>query len=325
MALRCSTALLRSASVAASISRRCMSSMDKQADSYYRAIDQAFFNFPIENIRFEVGEHFVSKNPHPMIFATSDAKEPGLLHASPFALSIFSYFGEKGNLGKKLGFGPGTVPDLESAEQEIGISAASLDGEGQNEVVLQYFKWLEAIQAKLLDHLLENSSAYPALHQKINTLKHKNYSEELLRQMISNDGSGLVKLLKDEGKNPIPGTEFLQFKQKVYYRASPEQAQKAKVYTAVDQDMLAKGYVRRHVPLYDSESKEVPLETARIQRDDIISVQSNITCNLYSVGGRVGFGLRRNLRSVVLLHSVHQTEPATSAPKSPFADVNLAQ
>jgi hypothetical protein len=276
---------------------------DVGAIAAFRKLDTAFCNIPLDKIKFQVGQHFVSKAPHPQVFV-GDNKMPGVQHVAPFAKTTFTWFGEKGNMGRRLAFNgmDSIVDDPKLCDQEVGISIEPLnDSMTHNEVAREYFGWLQAIQVKYLEHLLQHYDQYPVLSRKIAALKAKSFSDETIAGMMESEATGLIKKLKDENGDPIDDTDFLQFKQRVFFKADAETLAKATIRCALDKDMAAQGYVRRHVPLYDSVGREVPLEEAALRKGDVVSVVCTVSPNLYSVANRVGYGLRRTMRSIVML------------------------
>lgn len=294
---------LRSALRVAPAARRALSAAaavqpSAKSDDLYRGSAQAFFNFPVEQIEFRVGEHFLHPGePHPMLYF-ADNTEPGLLHLAPPAPAIYCWFGERGNMGKKRMFLPNQpeITDPWEAEQEVSIKITS-------PLAQEYVEWLEEIQNKFVDHLLANTHTY----KKLKKFEGKN--PDILRDMAV----PLVKYSKDDDEKPIEGTGYLSWRQRMYNKSERQ----PNVRCSLDTEMAQQGGVRRHIPMYTLTGAEVPLSDIRIYPNDIISVQNNIMCGLWGIGNAVGFKLRRNLRSVTLMEEAQReqpTAPLTNAP-----------
>ena len=89
----------------------------------------------------------------------------GLAHVTPCAVAFFSYFSEKGNLGKKIQTKKITleIKDLKNASQEVGylhfeiltprqlsLSCLPLSCQhDKNDVMEDYFVWIQKIQSKV--------------------------------------------------------------------------------------------------------------------------------------------------------------------------------
>eukprot|EP00051_Salpingoeca_urceolata_P026775 m.478648 g.478648 ORF g.478648 m.478648 type:complete len:336 (+) comp21191_c0_seq1:215-1222(+) len=282
----------------------------------FRSHPLCFRNFPIEDIQFAVGEHFVSKKPHPHVYKNSECLEDGrqgLHHVTPLGVSIFSYFGPNGNLGKEMHFPSGTqkVTDLAKAEQEVYVTSKPLPGsEAVNMEMRDYFDWLQQVQDKYLQHLTESYNEYPALERKFANYPTKD--PVMLAELMGVDMSGAVKHLKSPEGDASTDEQFIGFKQRMYFPNGGIDP-----VTEGDFQMKGLGLRRRHVPLYNRLGEEVPIEQATLNPMDVVAVECNITCNLWEIGRNVGYGLRRNLRSVTVVQS---RKPAGSDAGPPLGN-----
>lgn len=256
----------------------------------------SFRNFPVDKIEFRPAESFLNKDEIVPVLVFNNSDAPGLVHATPPApATFFCKFGEKGSLGTKQHFLPGapTVDDPWMAEQNIFIKATTPD-------MRDYIKWLEAVQAKYVEHLIGNMSKY----KKMKKLESK--SAEIVRDMAP----AIYKTLKDENGDSVPDSEFLAWKQRIYQKKDKA----GKILCSLDEAMVKDGGVRRHVPLYDFVTKlEIPLVEATIRGNDIVSVLHNMTCSAWAVGTNTGFSLRRHLRSVTLFEAAPVSSAAASS------------
>lgn len=294
--------------------------LDEKAKEFYNEHPRSHYNIAMDDIVFKVGSHFVTGEPHPQISLVSTVEPTGLLNVTPFAKTRYSWFGERGNLGKKSHFAKtfdGVISDPMDAQQEINLFPESLQGgsERDNQALLDYIDWMENIRKKYVEHLASNVREYPILFRKLGFLLERD-DPETLHEMVSQLTHSPIKYQKDEYGQVKPDTSFVPFKQNLYFRDA-NRASKARIRCEMDTQMAEQGGVRRHVPLYDRFGTEIPLSEAKINPGDVISVENNITCQLYDIGGNVGAGLRRNLRSVVWLRS---DETSEGREESPFKD-----
>jgi hypothetical protein len=121
--------------------------------------------------------------------------------------------------------------------------------------------------------------------------------------------------MNDDGL-PLEEIQFLPFRQKVYFKQSNQQ-RAPEIRCELDEEVWARGAARKHIPLFDSKGTEIPLSLASISKGDVISVQTNLTCQLYDIGGNIGAGLKRNVRSITLLHQANRW--SANKYRSPFA------
>lgn len=187
-------------------------------------------------------------------------------------------------------------------------------------------EWLEGLNQKYVEHLVENLEHYPALNRKFGVL----VGSSALYDMISQVVSSPVKLRKDEFGAPDPTSRSLPYRQKMYYRS--KDGRKASPRCALDIEMAEKGFSRKHFPVFDRLGVEIPLQRINITRGDVISVQSYITCQLWDIGGNVGANLKRTIKSVTLLRAAEKLPYEKQFTQSPFAglasvlwDLKLAQ
>lgn len=250
------------------------------------------------------------------------APTSGILNVTPFSKTMFSWFGKTGNVGKESRFEKtpsGMIEDPLAANQEINLFPDGVRSDiGRNIALLDYFDWLGALREKYIDHLTDNMESYPPLVKHYGfLLKGADTDRDTVRQVISQLTTDEIKYRKDDEGLPDPDTAFLPMKQKLYFRTQDKGGRKSIIRCDLDEEMREHGYQRRHVPLYDLNGVEIPLENVNLARGDIISVESNITCALYEVGGKPGARLRRNIRSVVRLRHDMDAEISDSA-ESPF-------
>jgi len=300
--------------------------LDAKAVSFYAEHPRSHYALKLDNIEFYVGEHFVSGEPHPHC-RVKNTEQSGLLNVTPFAKSLFSWFGEKGNLGKSSKFAKsfdGIISDPMEAAQEINLFPDTLDGSGGrgNQALVDYIDWMDALRTKYVDHLTDEIESYPILVKKLGFLIGRN-DRDTLREMVSQLTNSPIRCQKDEFGFPKPETSFLPYKQALYFRGDKARATKSRIRCEMDAEMIKENQIRRHIPLYDRFGTEVPLEKASISPGDVISVETNITCQLFDVGGSVGAGLRRNIRSVVYLRSEQNGDGSGTSAESPFKDFSF--
>lgn len=287
------------------------------AQGLYKNHEQSFRKFNVDDIHFKVGSHFINKSPFPEIYY-GDAERSGIVHVSPWAKIGFSAFGKSGTLNQKKNFLKGQdayVTDPTEAEQQVTLTLAPLDGsDGINTEVQDYFDWLEAIREKYIDHLADNVESYDVLRQKLSVLVGKD--REVLRGMLGQICNQVTRTPMNEMHELEPERQTLTYRQKFYF---PTQKKTGQILCDLDQEMLDLGYQRKHIPLFDSAGAEIPLEKSHLAAGDVVSVQSNVTCQLYNIGGNVGAGLRRTMRAAVLLLQKDTGSSGSSYYQSPFS------
>eukprot|EP00041_Stephanoeca_diplocostata_P020036 m.439678 g.439678 ORF g.439678 m.439678 type:complete len:343 (-) comp21454_c0_seq1:2096-3124(-) len=300
--------------------------LDKKAMQNYRDHPRSHGKLLIEDMEFRVGKHFVTGDPAPELRHKSNAEPdtvPGVLHVTPWARAGFCWLGERGNLGKASKFTKshdGYISDPMEAQQEVSLMSQGLSGDDseKNTDLLQYFEWLNALREGLIEHLTDNVEQYPSLMKKFGILVQKS-DRETLREMIASITTKQIKYGKDEYGYEIEESPFLPFRQKMYYY-SEDRAAKAKLRCELDIAMQAKNCVRKHIPVYDWQGVEIPLEQVYLGQGDIVSIENNVLCQLYDVGGNLGAGLKRNIRSVVILRRAEQLQAIENS--SPFGDLH---
>jgi len=255
----------------------------------------AYHQFPVDEITFSVGEHFVSGGAHPHMHFEGE-EFSGIRHVTPWSVVSYATFGEKGTLGQASKFAnSGYVTDPMDAVQQINLCDMDyVDRQAVNANMQSYFEWLEELRQKYIDHLTDNIESYDILMKRLQIL-FKNADRATLREMIQQICTPVTRTIPEEN------TETLNFRQKLYFNQR-DQGRKPLIRCDLDEDMWNQGAVRKHIPLFDSEGVEIPLATASIGSGDIVSVENNIVCQLYDVGGNIGAGLKRNTRAVVLIH-----------------------
>lgn len=279
--------------------------IDSRAEKFYIEHPCSHYQLGVDNVKFNVGEHFISGDPHPhMTLKTAgDDAVTGILNVTPFSKSMFCWFGENGNIGKQSKFAKsfdGIISDPMEADQEVNLFPEPIrEGEAPNQALLDYFAWTNQIRDKYIDHLTDNIESYPILMKKFGFLLGKG-DRETMYEMISQITTSPIKYMKDEYGFEKPDSGYLPMRQKLYFR-NQDGRRSPKIRCDLDQQMKDAGSIRKHIPLYDRYGTEIPLQLASLQRGDIVSVESNMVCQLYDVGGNVGAGLKRNIRSVVRL------------------------
>lgn len=207
------------------------------------------------------------------------------------------------------------------ASNEISLSSNPLSNDEQdhNSQMMSYFEWLTGLREKLVDHLTDNVEQYPSLMKKFNILVSKN-DQETLREMISSITTKPVKYQKDEYGYELTDSPFISYRGKLYFY-SEDKAKSATVRCDLDLEMREKNYVRKHIPVFDRHGVEIPLEEVIIGSGDVISIENIIQCQLYDIGGNIGAGLKRIMRSVVILRQADKAN--RRATKSPYKDFEL--
>jgi len=294
--------------------------IDKRAEKFYIEHPSSHYQINTDNIEFKVGEHFISGDAHPHMTlknAGADAVT-GILNVTPFSKSMFCWFGENGNIGKQSKFAKsfdGIISDPNEADQEVNLFPEPIrEGEAPNQALLDYFSWTNQIRGKYIDHLTDNIEAYPILMKKFGFLLGKG-DRETMHEMISQITTSPIRHMKDEYGFEKPDSAYLPMRQKMYFRIQDGRA--PKIRCDLDEQMKDAGSMRKHIPLYDRYGTEIPLQLASLQRGDILSVESNMVCQLYDVGGNVGAGVKRNIRSVVRLRG-DENGPSGASASSPF-------
>jgi len=290
------------------------------ARSVYTDHPAAFHAFNIDDIEFKVGRHFVTGEPYPHVYL-GDSERSGLLHVTPWSSVSYASFGEKGTLGQQQRFAKsldGIVSDPMDAEQQVNISGGELgDLSGPNQTTLDYFAWLDLLREKYIDHLTDYIESYSILMKRLGVLVGKN-DRDTLHEMMTQVCTQVIRQSNVEDGVPGPEHQFLPHRQKVYYRTQEGQNRQPEIRCELDEELWARGAARKHIPLFDSKGTEIPLSLASLSKGDVISIQTNVTCQLYDIGGNIGAGLRRNVRSVTLLHQANNWKDK-SGYRSPFA------
>jgi hypothetical protein len=293
---------------------RCFSAesdaaLDAAAAASYEKNSQSYTCFPVEKIEFRVEAPEGKRSAFPQLHFDGKS-EFGLTHVVPFAKILYAKFGANGNYGRPRGYAPGNVDSFQEAEQSLTVTNRKFEARGINPLIQGYFDWIAAIENKLIDHVADNLDAYPTLKSKFASLAESNGSE--LKAVIA---SSLVKSIipskvpVGETRNYNPDEKLLQLRQKLYVRASPDRLANARPRTELDASALKEGFVRRHIPLYNANGQEIPVEQSDLRNFDIVSAQITLNGNLYDAGSRIGFGLRKNIRSVVFLRSTVVAAP----------------
>jgi len=288
----------------------------------YREHPQSHYKFPVEGVEFSVGKHFTRGDPAPMIKHVDHESEfPGIHHITPWAKTAFCFFGEKGNIGKKTKFTTsqdGIISDPLEAQHEITLVSDGICGSaGSNEDLMDYCSWLDAIREKYVEHLVSEYDSYPVLQKKFGALMDGG-DEEVLAKMLQMIVHSPVKYAKAPDGFEDKTRPLIPMRQKLYYRGKPSRSHKIR--SERDEEMLKRGYVRKHVPLYTRNGNEIPLTEAQLFSGTVVSVESRLLCNLYDVGGNIGASFKRNMYSVVQLE---EEGAAAHTPHSPFQDYNL--
>jgi hypothetical protein len=68
------------------------------AQSVYTGHPSAFHQFPLNNLEFKVGQHFVTGEPYPHLYVGEEVRS-GIMHVTPWSAVNYATFGEKGTLG----------------------------------------------------------------------------------------------------------------------------------------------------------------------------------------------------------------------------------
>jgi len=289
--------------------------LDAAAVASYQKNAQAFTRFPLDKIRFEVQSIDGKKTAFPQLYVDGK-QETGLTHVVPFSKILFVKFGPNGNLHQARGYAPGTIDEPKDAEQQFTISNRALSGEGLNTLTDNYFAWLSGIEGKLIDHILANLDSYPALKKKYGNLL--SGDQKIARELLASGISKSTRASKapEEGKpirNYIAEEKLMSLKQKLYVKALPDRLQNARPRTEIDGEALKQGLVRRHIPLFNANGQEINVNESALKNFDIVSTQLTLNGTLYDIGSNVGFGLRKNIRSIVYLRST-KTANAGRAP-----------
>jgi len=275
---------------------------DKDMVARYLSTPLAYTNLPVDNVRFEIGTK-ANGEKHP-VMKYADLATPNLVHVTPVALAYFCRFGKTGNFGTVATYKTGKVEikELADAKYEVAIyDKPTNDTLTSNELFAGYLKWLDAIQAKYRDHLTQNLDAYPTLKKKFGYLLNKN--PDLVGEALQQEFTPLyrVRELKNEdgtssGKKDI----YFDIKQKIYV---PKGKFTPKAQCAEDEEMIAKGFRRLYVPMYDAHGGLVPLESQRINFNDLICLEVELGPQLFVVAGNHFCGIRKTLKSVTMLRS----------------------
>ena len=137
------------------------------------------------------------------------------------------------------------------AEQELILTdGALIEGEGRSELMKGYFGWLDEIHGLYVDHLTENIDEYPQLNRKFGVLKGTDALREMLAQVVLRP----VKYKRDEQGVDLRDQPFLPYRQRMYFRESATGGKQVRC--ALDGEMLERGLVRKHVPIFDRNGVE---------------------------------------------------------------------
>ena len=209
------------------------------------------------------------------------------------------------------------------------------------------------LQAKYIEHLCSNIEAYPSLRRKFAVLVGTDSLKEMLAQVVvppvkcggargahrrgARPPAAQVPARRERRRRPdgalpaVPPEDVLPGFGEV--RPPPARAPggmgpptphhpryNTPVRCTLDAEMLDKGLVRKYFPVFDRNGTEIPLSQVRINRGDICSVQTLLTCQLWDIGGNTGAGFKRGIKSITVLRRASEGggDDAAKFEKSPF-------
>eukprot|EP00042_Codosiga_hollandica_P055607 m.783372 g.783372 ORF g.783372 m.783372 type:complete len:316 (+) comp59153_c0_seq19:127-1074(+) len=285
---------------------------DDVAVQKYEASPQSFKQFPIESIGFEPRTRENGKFAEPSL-VVANRKVSGLVHVTPFSRALFPSFGPTGTLGKNKGFQQGKIDDPKLANIEMNLSNGGFPVYGQpNPLMVEYFAWLNAIEQKFLAHVTEAYKEYSGLQKRFGSLLDK--SPDVRADLIASAFNGR-SIKETRPKGDFPPEQFLAFKRKLYYRASPDRvaaASGAEGLNETDQQLIKEGFLRTAIPVISIDGAD--LGQPEIKTGDIVSVQYRLDGNMYEIGSNVGLSMRRNMMKVILLRQRPVNAAASKTP-----------
>ncbi|KNC86934.1 hypothetical protein SARC_00936 [Sphaeroforma arctica JP610] len=235
---------------------------------------------------------------------------------------VCSTSGYKGDLGSKIYGSADVVADPLTAKQKVIIGLNGLTDEDRDTAANEHFKgylqWTDVIRSKLVDHVSENLSSYPKLR-----IKYKQWENrpEMLREMLDGASSKCIKYKKDEQGDNIEESAYGQMDKKMFYKQKDGNDKAPRLTTEFDKEVYEnmRG-IRLNLPHYNIEGEKMDLETTELHRNDVVSVEVQITSSMYETF----FGLKNNLRSVTVLHKFQRkgNNSTFKKQKSPFGNLS---
>lgn len=281
-----------------------VTSVRSEADEWYRSNPNSFYNYPVEDMSFVVGQTLAGDNTPNLYLGEKTEGAPGITHLTPPACSMYSKTRMEGNFGDVMSFRSGSVTVDQPSEVAITVGLSSepvAPGAARNVAVHDYFDWLQRIEELFVAHLVDNLDAYPVMEKQYGVLRD---APETLANMLRAQTRASVRTRTaapetegDEGE----ATRFMTIKQKLYRRLLEEQ-KLPRPKCELDEQFGDLGYARRHVPVYDARGDQLELSEYGLRPRDVFIAESTVNVSLFEVAGNTFFGLRPSIKSLVLVH-----------------------
>lgn len=292
--------------------------LDKNAIKLYKESPLSFYQLPLDNIEFKVIPKSEKMPAQPQLLVKGNEDANGLTHLTPLSICIGAHFGENGTLGHVFKFTKNSVEvtEPEKAEQQVTICSRPLSFQRTtNDVFVEYAKWLESIREKFVAHLITHMKDYPSLDAKFGQMGLDNAA---LHKVITSNLRSPYRFKKaaeqPEQAEKQSDLHLIGFRSRLYRPRT--ETDKIAVRCPLDASMKEKKFGRIHIPLYDSNSTEIPVTDARIAGGDAVVVCNVLKPAIVDVAANVMPLLRQEMRSVVLVRRAPRTR--SGAMKSPF-------
>lgn len=299
-----------------------------EVEEWYRSQPTNFYNFPVENAIFRKSENFRG-DPEPALFypCPEEGEVRGIQHLSPPACSIFSKAKLEGNYGDDLRFKTGHVKVETPADVtlQVGISTEGLEPEdSENEMMLEYFEWLESLQTKYFEFLADNITDYDALRHRYSALVDQD--RQLLQEMLRSQSTVLIRTLglkEDETLLRDYDIRYMMVRHKLYKKShNAEMLAHAKFRCDLDRVAQEQGLYRHHIPIWDSHAEKLNDDDYRLLPRDAIVLDNVLDSSMFEIGHNVMVGMRPTLKSITLVHRSKHEMKLPKRNTAPCGDIS---
>lgn len=254
-------------------------------------LQHAFSQFDAEAVVFKTkgsGERASTE----MFLSPKEEKAtfPKHTHLVPWAKVFYGFLGETGNMDQPL-FN-NEENNAMRAHALVGVTDESLDEDGgKNKNMGRYIAWINRVQERFVEHLVENRDKYSLLAQEFADIDDMTKGELKDRLM---EMSHAPTRDKDD-------FTFVSAKAKLFLARS---SREPLVYHAeMDREVWSEyGGVRNDIPVYGMDHERIPLDATKLYRNDVVGLEMRMRPLMWRpADGNLSISLVRDLKSVVVL------------------------